>query len=492
MFGAVPAPANAPVRGSTQLFGGAPAAAASPVGGSTQLFGGTPAAAGAPVRGSTQLFGGAPAVASAPAARGSTQLPTGADPAPPRTQIFGSPVAGATQAPARAANATILFAGGLAQNAQPNPVGQPVRSRTPQFGMTPSVNSAPSPESRARVALPPDNSAEVQAPHRRSTVESPAASGLVFEPETQPNVEDAVVAQLRRHNRVGLVLVIAVLVGIPAILAVRSFAKRRPAIPSEVVAAEENVLGLLRRDDRRSRAQALKEIDQLVQHHGSMASVRALQVLVLTLELDDVKVGLKRIQNQSEEINRRLARMRDRRSPSDWEAQISRGIARLQVLKQQSDPLVDEASSLDNKVNAAFPQMLAVAKESSGPEELAVTRAEAVYFGVKGSERALQLSERYRLLGGKDGWDVMAFAEYAANAHVAPDTMVQARSGLQALRAADPALLRGYVLAARLALAQRDYDQASSLGEAAAALNPSHELARQLLGWIEESRNAEH
>jgi hypothetical protein len=223
-----------------------------------------------------------------------------------------------------------------------------------------------------------------------------------------------------------------------------------------------------------------------------MASVRALQVLILTLELDDVKVGLRRIQTQSEEINRKLARMRDRRSPSDWEAQISRGIARLQVLKQQSDPLVDEASSLDNKVNAAFPQMLAVAKESSGPEELAVTRAEAVYFGVKGSERALQLSERYRLLGGKDGWDVMAFAEYAANAHVAPDTMIQARSGLQALRTADPALLRGYVLAARLALAQRDYDQASSLGEAAAALNPSHELARQLLGWIEESRTAEH
>ncbi|HME91416.1 MAG TPA: hypothetical protein VKE49_08320, partial [Myxococcaceae bacterium] len=136
-------------------------------------------------------------------------------------------------------------------------------------------------------------------------------------------------------------------------------------------------------------------------------------------------------------------------------------------------------------------ELLALSKELSGAEELTATRAEAVYFGAKGSDRALNLSERYRLLGGKDGWDAIAFGEYSANAHVAPDTLAQARGGLEALRTSDSAFLRAYVLAARLALAQREHDAASTLIEAVVALNPSHELARQLVAWVEESRRSE-
>ncbi len=285
-----------------------------------------------------------------------------------------------------------------------------------------------------------------------------------------------------------MAVLIVVVVGIPAILVVRSIARRHSAIPGEVLAAQENAIGLLRRDDRRSRSQAIKDIDQLVQGHGAIASTRALQVLALTLELDDVRVSVKRVLAQSDEINRRLARIRENH-PSDWEAQIGRGIVQLQALKLQSDPVVDEASSLDQRVTAAFSELLAVAQEL--PDDLAVTRAEAVYFGAKGSDRALQFSERYRLLGGKDGWDVIAFAEYVANAHVTPATMAQARADLEGLRTADAAFLRAYVLGARLALAQREPDAAAILIDAAVALNPSHEVAQQLVAWVEESRRSE-
>jgi len=468
--GTVPFGAQGAPKASSEGGNARPPSTSRPAGQSTQPFSGAGGAGArnanpAPARSGTHLYGENHPLDDGPAAASST-MPFAGSPSP-------APARAASKEAAKspAPTTTMPFAGGTVQPAQPS--------------------ASPKQATRAPVALPPEAPADSPAARRRAPVELPAAAALLFEPESQSDPEAAVRAQLQRRNRTALVIVLALVIGIPAILVLRTIAKRRSAIPAQVIAAEENAIGLLRRDDRHSRAQAIKDIDQLVQSHAAVASVRALQVLALTLELDDVKVGVKRIQAQSEEINRKLARMRERRSPADWETQITRGIAQLQALKQQSDPLVDEASTLDKKVSAAFPELLAVAKELSGPEELAVTRAEAVYFGVKGSDRALHLSERYRLLGGKDGWDTIAFGEYAANAHVAPDTLAQARAGLEGLRTADSAFLRAYVLAARLALAQREHDAASTLIEAAVALNPSHELARQVVAWVDESRRSE-
>jgi uncharacterized protein HemY len=47
------------------------------------------------------------------------------------------------------------------------------------------------------------------------------------------------------------------------------------------------------------------------------------------------------------------------------------------------------------------------------------------------------------------------------------------------------------VLAARLALAQRDYEAAATSLDAVVALNPSHEVARQLVGWVDEAKRSD-
>lgn len=340
------------------------------------------------------------------------------------------------------------------------------------------------PEPKRGVALPPE------APTFRGhmPIALPAIAQRLHHGD---DPEAAVRAQLHSRNRFAIIVLATALVGIPASLALRSIAKRRSAVPAHVIAAEESVLGLLRRDDRRSRKQAIQDVAHLVEANPSTKSARGLQVLALTLELDDVKLNVKRIQAQSDDINSRIARMRERRNPSDWEAQVNRGIAQIQALKIQSDPLVEQATSLDKQVSGAFTELLASREELPPAEQLAATRAEAVYFGVKGSDKALQLAERYRQLGGKDGWDAIAFGEYAANARVAPETLSQARTALEMLRTADSAFMRAYVLAARLALAQRDHDAASLLIEAALALNPSHDLAPELVRWIEESRQSD-
>jgi hypothetical protein len=46
-------------------------------------------------------------------------------------------------------------------------------------------------------------------------------------------------------------------------------------------------------------------------------------------------------------------------------------------------------------------------------------------------------------------------------------------------------------LAARLALAQKDYDSAATQLDAVIALNPSHEVARQLIAWVDEAKRSE-
>jgi hypothetical protein len=109
---------------------------------------------------------------------------------------------------------------------------------------------------------------------------------------------------------------------------------------------------------------------------------------------------------------------------------------------------------------------------------------------VNGSEQALTLAERYRVMGGADGWDAIALAEYATNARVPPDTLTEARIAIEKLRTADSAFILAYLLGARIALAQKDFEAAGSWLEAVMALNAAHDTAKQLLGWIEEAKRS--
>ena len=91
-------------------------------------------------------------------------------------------------------------------------------------------------------------------------------------------------------------------------------------------------------------------------------------------------------------------------------------------------------------------------------------------------------------MGTNDGWVAVALAEYAINAQVAPALIAEARAESERSRSADSTFLRPYVLAARLALLQKDYDAASTALDAVVALNPAHEMARQLVGWVDEAK----
>ncbi|HVE85323.1 MAG TPA: lipid kinase, partial [Myxococcales bacterium] len=77
----------------------------------------------------------------------------------------------------------------------------------------------------------------------------------------------------------------------------------------------------------------------------------------------------------------------------------------------------------------------------------------------------------------------VALAELALNARVSPDAMISAHAEMDELAQKDSTFLRSYVLSARLSLAQKHNESAVAGLEAVLALNPAHEIARQLLDW---------
>ncbi|HME91784.1 MAG TPA: hypothetical protein VKE49_10195, partial [Myxococcaceae bacterium] len=371
----------------------------------------------------------------------------------------------------------------------------PVSGRTMIFGQAfaaPVPNAAqeaPAPEPATTVKLPPEEppwAAAARGQRRAGTVELSDAKPL-FEtapPET-PRMSMGMeeVSSSRRLWVVGLLLIA---LAIPTLFAARAVLRRRSSVPVEVLSGEESAMTLLRRDDRPSRKQAIADLESLAKRYPSAIGPAATRLLALSLDLDDVRLAVNRLQSQSDELNRFVSRA-DQRT-ADGVAQVAAVQSQLAALNKELQPLLDEQKTLDQQVATAFGALMMLSVDRRGGEDATAIRAQAVYYAVKGVDKAEGLARGYRELGTRDGWDGVALAEYALNAQVGSALIGEARAESERSRSTDSAFLRPYVLAARLALLQKDYDAASSLLDAVVALNPAHEMARQLIGWVDEAK----
>ncbi len=486
-----------PPAASTQVFGSSPAAAspvpARPAAGRTQVFGSEAAR--------TQVFGAGAAAPRAPA------------PAPPaanRTQVFGGAGPGLPPEPPPAAR-TQVFGGAAAAHPEapaarrpPAPPEPPQAMRTQVFGgaAPPGPASAPAPAMRTAVFggaaahpppdgldLPPSPGEDVSA----SAVPSLELPGTGPEPLPLPGAppsriqrpdpaERALAAELRRRKRRAL----GTLLGVVA-LGVLSYAgwswwTGRSAVPTSIRAERDDAFSRLRRDDPQSRAAALKVLDALVERYPQWVGARATQTLAQTLELDDQRTVLRRRLADAEALKTTLARLEAERTPADWRTQADAVRTRLEQLRKQTDPMVDAVNALEVRLNAARDALnrLPLGNED---DERARLRADAVFAGVAGrAERAISDAERYRQLGGRDGWAEVAYAEYVLSAKNAPpDSVEQAVRSMNDLMARDSTFIRPYVLAGRLLLTLRQKEAALAKLDAAVALNPKHLLAQALI-----------
>jgi hypothetical protein len=256
----------------------------------------------------------------------------------------------------------------------------------------------------------------------------------------------------------------------------------RAEVPISVRADRDAVFTLLRKDDPQSRASALRVLDALVQRYPQWVGARATQVLAQTLEMDDQRTLLRRSLADAEALKTTVARLEAERSPADWKAQADAARARLEQLRKQTDPMVDTVNVLETKLNATRDALNRL-PPGNEDDERARFRSDAVFAGVAGrAERAISDAERYKQLGGKDGWAEIAYAEYVLSAKGAPPDSVEAAArSMNDLMAHDSTFIRPYVLAGRLLLTLRQREAALAKLDAAVTLNPKHVLAQALI-----------
>ena len=294
--------------------------------------------------------------------------------------------------------------------------------------------------------------------------------------------ERALAEQLRRRNSRAFWGVLGLLVLGGIAYAGWGWVTSRSAVPASVRADRDAAFSLLRRDDPQSRAAALKVLDALVGRYPQWVGVWATQALAQTLELDDQRTLLRRSLADAEGLRTQLARLEAEKTPADWKAQADALRTRLDQLKKQTDPIVESVNALESKLTVSRD---ALNRLPPGTEDDERSRlgSDAVFAGVTGrAERAISDAERYRQLGGKDGWAEVAYAEYVLSAKNAPpDSVALAVKSMNELMARDSTFIRPYVLSGRLLLVLRRKEEALSKLDAAVALNPRHVLAQALI-----------
>jgi len=512
---------------STQVFGGAAgsipsAPRSSAAAGSTQVFGAAgpaspPAPSAPPATGSTQVFGAAGAAAPpaprAPVPAAGPQAFTGASGGPPAAPRAPAPAAapapaGATQvfgAQAPPAPASPPASRAPAQPPGPPPPGRapsavdPSMAQTLAFGgrgpeadaaiaQTVSMPAPPpaAPAARARsggVSLPPEDPG-LNAPPLPGLAMPRRDSRTLSRPDA---AELALRRQYQQRNRLALGGLAALVVVVAAAFGVRALLSGTRGAPAEAVVEQEAAFALLRKDDAIARAQAIPRLQALVTAYPRYVEARAALALALLLELDDRRAAIQRYTHEAEGLVTQRARLEAERPGPDWRVLANRLVDRITVLKAKSDPLIEDAKGVQTQANAAYGAMMKLPAEQPA-ERLARTRTEAMFNAIDGRDQAIALAERYRQAGGQDGWADVAFAEYALNTRVPPETANQALEALRALQQRDTTFLRAYVLGGRLALQGKRWDLAAGQLEAALALNPRHALAQAL----SEDARAEH
>jgi len=292
--------------------------------------------------------------------------------------------------------------------------------------------------------------------------------------------ERALAEAVRRRNRRGIGLVFGLLLLGGVAWGVQTWLAGRSEVPLSVRSDADAAFALLRRDDSQSRASALRTLDALVAKNPKWVGARANQSLALTLELDDQRALLRRGLADADQLSTQLARLEAERTPADWKTQADAARVRLLALKKQTDPMIEAVNALEAKVNASRDTLNRL-PPGTREDELSRSRADAVFFGVAGRDKAIEEAERYKQLGGKDGWGDVGYAEYILNARAAPpESAQQALKSMEALVARDITFLRPYVLAGRLQLLLRQRDGALSRFDTVVSMNPKHALAQSL------------
>jgi hypothetical protein len=291
-------------------------------------------------------------------------------------------------------------------------------------------------------------------------------------------------AGIKRRNGLAVTFLVLAVLGAGGYFGYHKWMQRVPAVPAQARLTLDHAVSLLKRDDPTSLRDAAALFKQLAQTYPSYVEARADLLVTLAFELDDAQWEISRIEARSAELNAKVTKLQQAKATSDWQNRVNAMIDELELLKKRTEPINQKTRSLTEEVNRAV-EALQPTAEPSSEEQRAITRATALYMGVTGRDQVYYVVERYKTLGGVDGWDAVALAEYAVNSRATVEQRLAASRAIEDLRLHEASLIRAHVLAARLALADKHPDAAINALEAAYALNPNHELAKSIQNEIQ-------
>jgi hypothetical protein len=275
-----------------------------------------------------------------------------------------------------------------------------------------------------------------------------------------------------RNKRIGIA--VGSLVVIAGVASAGWWWMNRPKPPPpELVAKANELLSTLEKDDAAS-LEAAKAGFAALQPTAPQGFNAALagQLTALSLITADYRDQIQALQDKANKTDRERARIeRDDKDKADWRARVGQQLDLLKKIKAELDPLVDQVTKLDEEQTALF----AKAKEarSRDPEDLDITRALAVYYGVKGDPTGPKFAEHYRKSMPADGWASLVIAAYGAQARQTPDQLKTSLDSAKAAFSSDGRMLRAKRLEAKIELLTGDLAGASAAATVLHAANPA-------------------
>lgn len=440
VFGAVPAPPQAASPASTQVFGSATVAAKGPSPSTTQVFGAAPAGAPVATTATTQTFGSSEVQAARKAMEAGSSAPWLSEPGPAPAPPRAAPSIALPEEPAALPGANLPTF--------PQPEAPVARSGPPASAR----HSAP-------VELPPE-----------MMVSSPSArAGAAPEPSTGGGKE-----------RVLLFLAAIVALGLTAWLSYPVWRNRGTELPGDALAAKDQAVSLLRRDDAGSRQQAIEMLRGLTAQYPKFTEAQAELVVGLSLQLDDVKAEAEFLDLEAQRLQQEMNALETKKSPVDWQSRVNAYKQELSALRGQRKPLEVSALELTQQLDKLIPGLRAAPETEPSADVVARWKAQAVYAGVRGNPQAISLAERLSKLESPPLWSIVTRVEYALNAPSPVNALPELSDALARVRQQDKTFFRAYVLGARMALRLNDRAGAQTLLSTVVALNPNHTLAPKL------------
>lgn len=352
----------------------------------------------------------------------------------------------------------------LQLGASPTPTTGAHRVPGIPLGAVPLGDSPPTNTGLRRIELPPE---ELLGATQPSAPRPPRKPTTQEEPSHWPMIGAALA---------GVAVVLLVLWG----LVIRpALTKDVNALSPEALALFEEATGLIRKDDISSREEALTRLRKLSELYPDNVQIQAEMAVAVALNLDDVRVMADGLRETLKVLERDSNVLREAQSPADWQSRVNAMQEEMNTVRSDLQPLEAQIATQGDQVIIMLRRLEQARPEEPPADAQARLRGRALLSAVAGSADAIAMAERLQKEEQR-AWGSVVLAEYALSASASSISLEEAAASLERVRELDKALLRPYVLGARVALRRKDPAAAQRLLDNAVALNPRHMLARRL------------